>query len=180
MALKSRGHVRSRDKLKTSTTALMVDKRRRVLTYNEDLLSMTSYDLSVMCSFQFTWYIKCYIFNSIRSMGTKYGKTVAYHEGLPPIKSLDYLNKWSCEVTWQIKTFTLPEDMNMLFITMLSGDLPWKAFTHKVTWPFDHLKKLYLLATKLGRVVISGRRFRTQTLSRHRILVSFALWFYFT
>ena len=36
-------------------------------------------------------------------METKHGEVLTCHNGLPPIKSHDLLNKWSFEVTQRIK-----------------------------------------------------------------------------
>lgn len=61
---------------------------------------------------------------------------IAYNEELPPIKSHDYLIKWSCEVTWQIKYITSPLPLRQWSPNMQGGGLLWEASTDKVTQPF--------------------------------------------
>ena len=52
-----------------------------------------------------------YISSNTMPMISKLCRVVTYHEGLAPIKSHDRLIRWSCEITWHIKsisTITLP------------------------------------------------------------------------
>ena len=117
--------------------------------------------------------IRWYISNCTRPMDTKHDNVVTYHERLLPIKSNYHLNKWSCEVNEiQMKDIS-PLARTYEPHTRQGGDLLWQAVTLKVTWPFNHvanvwspdnLKKLFILALKLGRVITSVRRFRTQEL----------------
>ena len=44
-----------------------------------------------------------YIFTTVVPMATKFGRTVTYLGGLPPIKLLDPSVTWSCKITWQTK-----------------------------------------------------------------------------
>ena len=69
-------------------------------------------------------------------MGTKLGRVVTYHEGIPPIKSRDPLITWSCEITRQTKT-----------IINSTTRLAVGSYQKR------HMNVLSLLATKLGRTV---------------------------
>ena len=87
----------------------MGNKICRVVIYDKKLQPITSHD---SFSHVFLWghvtYQICCISTPTRPMDTKYGKLVTYHEGLQLIKSHDHLNKWFCEVTWQIRYIISP------------------------------------------------------------------------
>ena len=71
-------------------------------------------------------------------MATKLVKEVTYHEGLPPIKSHDFLITWSCLITWQIKkisTTGVPMATKLgWMVTYLNGLLTIKGHDHLVMW----------------------------------------------
>ena len=58
-----------------------------------------------------------YIFPTRVSMATKRGRMITYLDGLLPIKSLDSLITWSCEITWETKSIIL--NTTVLMVTKL-------------------------------------------------------------
>ena len=70
-------------------------------------------------------------------LATKRVRVVTYHEGLPPIKSHDFLIMWSCEIKWQTKSMsTTRVSMATNFdgmVTYLEGLLPIKLRDPLVT-----------------------------------------------
>ena len=69
----------------------------------------------------------------------KLSNVVTWGEGLPSIKSYDYLNKWSCNFTWQIKSYHLQLQITISTKLGEGDDLSWEAATLKVTLSYDHL-----------------------------------------
>ena len=112
-------------------------------------------------------YKTCFISTCTRSMDTKYGKVVTYHEVLPFTSSYDHLHKCSWEVMWQIKYVLSPLQKTNKHQTRQGVILPWQATPlksqdHLITW--NNVRSNYnFLASKLGKEMTSMRRFRAQT-----------------
>ena len=97
-----------------SVTAPMANKLGWVVTYLKGLLPIKLHGSLVMWSCCITWQIifskilKHEISSTTILMATKPDMVITYHEGFPPITSLDPLTSWSYEVTWQIEYFISP------------------------------------------------------------------------
>ena len=70
---------------------------------------------------------------------TKLGRVVAYHEGLPPIKSHEALITWSSNISWQTK-FIINSTTRVVMTTKLgkmvahlNGLLPIKSYDPMIT-----------------------------------------------
>ena len=99
------------------------------------------------------------------AMATKRGRRVTYHEGLPPIKSLEPLITWFGRSRDKIKTSPLP--LCLWPPNLVAGDLPRRTPSHIVTWCFDQViswdhvsnqnhyvsATAVLIAIKLGKTV---------------------------
>ena len=66
-----------------------------------------------------------------------FGRVVTYHEWLPPIDFDDPLMAWSCQITWQPKTYL---DCQSVYghQTLQDGNLPWWVKIHKIPWHWSH------------------------------------------
>ena len=121
-------------------------------------------------------------------MDTKHDKVVKREE-LPPINFQGHSNKFSSEFMWRIRNIisSLAEDqwvsnwttwwLILNRLQPLNSHDPltmWPTYSHVTTW-----KKLYLLPTKLYRVVTSGRSFRTQTPKSQSTSCFFFVCFFF-
>ena len=109
----------------------------------------------------------------------KLGWIVTYHKRLLPIKSLDALFTWTYEITWQTKPIILSPTQSLLpspnlvewWLTVVVRTykahdplITWPEWCHVTTWKIYFFTFTRLMATKLGKVLTSRRRFSTQTL----------------
>ena len=117
-------------------------------------------------------------------MATKFGRMLAYLEQLPPIRLLIPLVMWSCKVTRQTKTIISPL-LQCLWPPNLLGcetyveellSYSHMTFNHVLLFRLrDSLKICFstctrLMATKLGRVLTTRKRFSMQTLKSSQLL----------
>ena len=74
------------------------------------------------------------------------GRMINYLDGLLPIKSLDSLIAWSCEIAWQTKIIlsSLPQ-----YLWRQDGNLPWWTHAYKVTWPSNDVSYKIMWQTKI-------------------------------
>ena len=79
-------------------------------------------------------------------MAKKHGRIVTNLEELLPMLFYSLIT-WSCEITWQTKTFYLHYHNAYDHKTWQNGDSPWAASTHKVTSPYNHVNKLIHIST---------------------------------
>ena len=128
-------------------------------------------------------YKTCFISTCTRSMDTKYGKVVTYHEVLPFISSYDHLHKCSWEVMWQIKYVLSPLQKTNKHQTRQGVILPWQATPlksqdHLITWnnvrsnswPLSLVKR-WLQWEGLERKLLSRHWLHTLLLFFHLIAV---------
>ena len=99
------GHV---IKSKSTTAMFMAIKPGRVVTFNEELLSINS-ETFWWRSCKITWQMKY----AISPLQQWLDSVVLYNEELPLLKSQNPLITWSCKITWQIKYIIslLPQDL---------------------------------------------------------------------
>ena len=100
---------------------------------------------------------------------------------LSSIKSHDPLVMWSYEIMWQTETSHLHHHNAYDHQTLQSGNLLWRAPTHKVTWPLNYVvlrdnvinQKYYIFTTKRSFTTILDIKWRAHT---HRVTWSLNAW----
>ena len=107
----------------------------RMVTYNEELPPINSYEPLITWSCKVTWQIKCYISPTIMLVVTKPGRVKTYHGGLPLSKSHDDMVLWDHVTSKTYLYYHKGYDHQ----TWQSCDLPWGASNQKVTRSFDYM-----------------------------------------
>ena len=135
------------------------------------------YDPMILWSCKVVWQNET-ITSPLVHMATKRGWIPTYLEEFPFIKLFDPLVTCSQKITWETKAILSPLPQCLWLLNLLSWRLMLTSSYHSVTWSLirwsylDHVSvwKIYistltrLVATKLGRVLTTGRRFSTQML----------------
>ena len=96
-------------------------------------------------------------------MIAKLGRVVAYHKGLPPIKSHDPLTMWSFEITWQIKNMS-PLEGAYRQQTWQDYSWLWWPAAHKVAWCVDAVLQYHL--TNWNRYIVNNTVPMTNTFGK--------------